>query len=92
MLGADDFIRRGALGGQALVQPHENGAHFRIQIAQTLHELNGKSSFERFFLEFAEDAGRRNHGLAAGAEKAIGEQVGGFASTAAEQQALGDPT
>ena len=91
VLRPDDFIRRGTLGSQALVQPYENRANFRVQVAQTLHELNGKSPFERFSLEFPEYAGRGNHSLPAGAEKAIGKQVGLVATAPAEQETLGDP-
>src|SRR5271156_36487 len=91
VLRSDNLIRGGALSSQTLVQQYENGANFRVQVAQTLHELNGKSPFERFFLEFPEHAGWGNHSLPAGAEETIGEQIGLFATAPAEQETLRDP-
>ena len=40
MLGANDFIRRGALRIQPLIKPEKNGTDLGIQVSQTLDKLD----------------------------------------------------
>src|SRR6202047_2128597 len=72
MLGADDFIRRGAWRSQPFVEPNENGTDFGIEISQSLNELNGESPFKRLLFKVSKNAGRGNRGLATCSQQTIG--------------------
>ena len=72
VLGVDNVVGGGALRGQALVEPEQNGAHLRIQIAQALDELHGKRRRQRRVLKATEGCRRGHRRLTAGTEQAVG--------------------
>src|ERR1700692_1399197 len=58
MLGADDFIRRGALRVQSLIEPKQNGANLGIEVSQALDQLDCKRPIEWFVFKIAQNRGR----------------------------------
>ena len=90
MLGAHDFIRCGALRGEAFIEPDKNGADLGIEVAQALDQLHGEGALERLVFEPAQHGGGRYGGLPRRPEHAIGEDVGFHARVAAAHDAFGN--
>ncbi|HEV8242887.1 MAG TPA: hypothetical protein VGQ07_02755 [Nitrospirales bacterium] len=91
VLGVDNVVGGGALRGQALVEPQQDGTHLRIQIAQALDELHGKRRRQRPVLKAAEGCRRGHRRLAACTEQAVGQPVGFLARGAAMDDPLRQP-
>jgi len=90
---AGQFHPLWCLGGQALVQPHENGGPTSDPNRATLHEFEQQKLFERFFSRnSSEDAGRSKPWPGRSVPRRLSaSKSAGFASAAAEQETLGDP-
>ena len=91
MHGADNFIRSGSLGGQALVEPYQHRGHLGIQIAQALYELHGKRRGQRSFFKTAQSRRRVHRSPAACAQQPVSQHVGFMARGAALHNPLRQP-
>src|ERR1700735_2315250 len=47
MFGTNNLVGGGALGGEALIQPSEDGSDFWIEVAQALNQAHRESALQR---------------------------------------------
>ena len=91
MFGAHDVVGGRALRREPLVQPAQDRANFRIEIAQALNELYRKRALQRLFLEIAQDRLRIDGGIRCRSEQPVCKLIRFAARRAASYEEIRDP-